>query len=52
MHIFEKISLVSYNSNRAIRSTAKLTYNNISIEFDSDISEAFLATIIKAVCHA
>ena len=39
-------------TNRAIRSTAKLTYNNISIEFDSDISEAFLATIIKAVRHA
>ena len=37
---------------RAICSTAKLTYNNISIEFDSDISEAFLTTIIKAVRHA
>ena len=39
-------------TNCAIRSTAKLTYNNISIEFDSDISEAFLVTIIKAVRHA
>lgn len=39
-------------TNCAIRSTAKLTYNNISIEFDSAISEAFLVTIIKAVRHA
>lgn len=39
-------------TNRAIRSTARLTYNNISIEFDSDISEACLVTIIKAVRHA
>lgn len=39
-------------TNCAIRLTAKLTYNNISIEFDSDISEAFLVTIIKAVRHA
>lgn len=36
-------------TNCAIRPTAKLTYNNISIEFGSDISEAFLATIIKAL---
>ena len=33
----------------AIRSTAKLTINNISIEVDSAISTAFLTTIIKAV---
>ncbi len=39
-------------TNCVIRSIAKLTYNNISIEFDSDISEAFLVTIIKAVRHA
>lgn len=39
-------------TNCAIRSTAKLTYNNLSIEFDSDISEAFLTAIIKAVRHA
>ena len=39
-------------TNCVIRSIAKLTYNNISIEFDSDISESFLATIIKAVRHA
>ena len=39
-------------TNHAIRSTAKLTYNNISIEFDSDISKPFLVTIIQAVRHA
>lgn len=39
-------------TNCAIRSTAKLTYNNLSIEFDSDISEVFLTAIIKAVRHA
>ena len=39
-------------TNCVIRSIAKLTYNNISIEFDSDISEAFLVTIIKVVRHA
>lgn len=39
-------------TNCAIRSTAKLTYNNLSIKFDSDISEAFLSAIIKAVRHA
>ena len=39
-------------TNCAIRSTAKLTYNNLSIEFNSDISEAFLTAIIRAVRHA
>lgn len=46
---------VSGNSsltNRAIRSTAKLTINNISIEVDSAISAAFFTTIIKAVRDA
>lgn len=46
---------VSGNSsltNRTIRSTAKLTINNISIEVDSAMSAAFLTTIIKAVRDA
>ena len=39
-------------TNRPIRATAKLTIGDISIEFDSDISEEFLCTILKAVRHA
>ena len=39
-------------ANRTIRATAKLTINDISIEFDSDISEEFLRTILKAVRYA
>ena len=39
-------------ANRAIRATAKLTIHDVSVEFDSNISEEFLHTIIKAVRHA
>ena len=39
-------------ANRAIRATAKLTINDISVEFGSDISEEFLRTILKAVRYA
>ena len=35
-----------------IRSTATLSLGDISIEFDSNISEDFLRTIIKAVRYA
>lgn len=45
----------SFNSsltNCSNRATAKLTMNDISIEFDSSIPEEFLRTIIKAVRHA
>ena len=38
--------------NRPIRATAKLTINDVSVEFDSDISEDFLRTILKAVRYA
>lgn len=51
----ELLPMVSNNSsltNRAIRSTEKLTINNISIEVDSAISAAFLTTLIKAVRDA
>lgn len=51
----ELLPMVSTNSsltNRAIRSTEKLTINNISIEVDSAISAAFLTTLIKAVRDA
>ena len=39
-------------TNRPIRATATLSLGDISIEFDSDISEDFLRTIIKAVRYA
>ena len=39
-------------TNRPIRATATLSLGDISIEFDSDISEGFLRTIIKAVRYA
>ena len=39
-------------TNCSNRATAKLTMNDISIEFDSSIPEEFLRTIIKAVRHA
>ena len=39
-------------ANRPIRATAKLTINDVSVEFDSDIPEEFLRTILKAVRHA
>ena len=39
-------------TNRPIRSTATLSLGDISIEFDSNISEDFLRTIIKAVRYA
>ena len=39
-------------ANRPIRTTAKLTINNISVEFDSDIPEEFLRMILKAVRYA
>ncbi len=51
----ELLPMVSNNfslTNRAIRSTEKLTINNISIEVDSAISAAFLTTLIKAVRDA
>mgnify|MGYP006967012482 CR=1 FL=1 len=37
---------------RAIRTTATITINGISITVDSGISEDFLHTLIKAVRHA
>lgn len=46
------VSNYSSLTNRAIRSTEKLTINNISIEVDSAISAAFLTTLIKAVLDA
>lgn len=39
-------------TNRPIRSTATLSLGDISIEFDSNVSEDFLRTIIKAVRYA
>lgn len=39
-------------ANSAIRATAKLSVNGISIEFDSTASEEFLRTIIKAARYA
>lgn len=39
-------------ANRSIRATAKLTFHDVSVEFDSDISEDFLRTILKAVRYA
>ena len=45
-------SAESYLANRPIRATAKLTINDISVEFDSDIPEDFLRTILKVVCYA
>lgn len=39
-------------ANRPIRATAKLIINDVSVEFDSDIPEEFLRTILKAVRHA
>jgi len=51
----QTLSVPAANScltNRPIRATAKLTINDLSIGFDSDISEAFLRTIIKAVRYA
>lgn len=51
----ELLPMVSNNSsltNRAIRSTEKLTINNISIEVDSAISVAFLTTLNMAVRDA
>jgi len=51
----QTLSVPAANScltNRPIRATAKLTINDLSIEFDSDISEDFLRTIIKAVRYA
>lgn len=51
----ELLPMFSNNSsltNHAIRSTEKLTINNISIEVDSAISVAFLTTLIKAVRDA
>ena len=39
-------------ANRTIRATAKLTFHDVSVEFDSDISEDFLRTILKAVRYA
>ena len=39
-------------TNCAIRTTATLTINAVSIEVPSDISEEFLRTIIKAVRYA
>ena len=37
---------------RATQATATLTINSIAIQIDSDISEDFLRTIIKAVRYA
>ena len=51
----QTLSVPAANScltNRPIRATAKLTINDMSIGFDSDISEDFLRTIIKAVRYA
>ena len=51
----QTLSLPASNSclaNRPIRATAKLTIGDISVEFDSDISEEFLRTILKAVRYA
>lgn len=55
----EPITQISPNSttescltNRPIRATAKLTINDVSVEFDSDIPEDFLRTILKAVRYA
>ena len=39
-------------ANRPIRATAKLTINDISVVFNSDVSEEFLHTILKAVRYA
>lgn len=39
-------------TNRSIRATATLTIDHILIQVESDISEDFLRTIIKAVRHA
>ena len=39
-------------ANRPIRATAKLTFHDVSVEFDSDISEEFLRTILKVVRYA
>lgn len=39
-------------ANRPIRATAKLTISDVSVEFDSDIPEDFLRTILRAVRHA
>ena len=44
--------LLSTLANSAIRATAKLSVNGISIEFDSTASEEFLRTIIKAARYA
>ena len=51
----QTLSLPASNSclaNRPIRATAKLTINDVSVEVDSDISEEFLCTILKAVRYA
>ena len=39
-------------TNRPIRATAKLTIHDVSVEFDSDIPEDFLRTILKVVRYA
>ena len=39
-------------ANLPIRATTKLTIGDISVEFNSDISEDFLRTILKAVRYA
>ena len=51
----QTLSVPASNSclaNRPIRATAKLTTGDISVEFDSDISEEFLRKILKAVRYA
>ena len=51
----QTLSLPASNSclaNRPIPATAKLTINDVSVEFDSDIPEDFLRTILKAVRYA
>lgn len=50
--IVSTTSTESCLANRPIRATAKLTIGDISVEFDSDISEEFLRTILKAVRYA
>ena len=51
----QTLSVPAANScltNHPIRATAKLTINDLSFEFDSDISEDSLRTIIKSVRYA
>lgn len=51
-HLPAPVHQTSTLTNCTIRATAKLSINGISIEFDSNASEEFLRTIIKAVRYA